>query len=216
MSGVPTSGKNSEGNAPVVSGWADLKPASVGLENAMGAARVEGVWESIYKLVGGASDESKKRSIRLAVFTYAMLNGTSREGAYRARCKTSYGKEFDAAVIPQSTGKMDIRRFFRGNMTESYIALKSSGVAADYPDFIAKAATKGISQDCAFATADWLTDCHLLTPAEEKAHNASFTISVEKARRARGGRGLEEVESGRVTDSLEAQGPMVRGGPVEL
>jgi hypothetical protein len=215
MSGVPGV-KGSEETSLSKNKWVDLKPKSIGFENAMGAEQVAEVWKKIYVAVGGASDETKKSAVRLAVYTYAMINGTSREGAYRALCKTSYGTTFPASVISQSTGRMEIRRFFRGNMTESYEALKASDVATDYPDFVASAATKGISADCAFATADWLTDCYLLTPAEERAHNVSFTISVEKSRRARGGHRLEEVEADRISDSLAAQGPMASGGPIEM
>jgi len=196
--------------------WGSLKPKEVGYENAMGKDQVKEMWKKIYERIGrGAKSEKERQAIRLAVYTYAMINGTSREGTYGARIRTSDGTEFSAAVIPQVTGKLAIRKFFRGCMHESYEALKESDVAADYPEFISKAASLGIPADCAFAMADWFTDCALFTPLEAKAHLTSFNNSVARAQRSRGGRKLEEVEQGRLDDSLESQGPMV-GGPIDL
>jgi len=195
--------------------WADLKPKSVGNEDALSDDQNKLVWEKLYKMVGAASaEEDTKKSIRLAVYAYCCVNGTSRDGQYEVPFKTSTGLEIDSAVIPQAASRMQIRKFLRSNMIESYEALKSSGVIEENARYVMKVSALGVSPACAFATADWLTDCPLFTPAENRAHEASFTASVERAKRSRGGHSLENVEKARVDAGLAAQGPAEASGPV--
>jgi hypothetical protein len=151
-------------------------------------------------------DEKVQASCRIAVYKYLCINGTSREGSYAGTITMSDGNSFPASVIPLAAGKMQIRKFMRGNMQESYDALKSSRTMDVEARFIAKQAKLGISADCAFAVADWMTDCPLFTPAEGAAHEKSLMHGLERSRRARGGKTLEEVETSRVDDSLHAQG----------
>jgi hypothetical protein len=188
--------------------WSGFKPTEVGFEDAMSMSQCKKVWEKIYLGAGVPSgSEDEKRSIRAACYVYATLNGTSRAGNYAAEIKSSTGVSFNASVIVQATGKLAIRKFFRGNMVEAYRFLKTSGVMETYDRFVANVANKGISAECAFATADFLGDCPLFTPAENKAHQTEFVTSTERARRARGGRSLEDVERAEVREVIETQGP---------
>jgi len=195
--------------AGVVVNWADHKPKSVDFEDAMNERKCKEVWGKMLRDAGlPTAGEAQQRSFRLAVYVYACKNGTSREGDYKGKIQMSDGTTFDAAVIPRATGRMSIRKFFRGNMDESYRALKLSGVMLEDDRFVAKAAMSGIAADDAFATADWMTGCPLFTPSEAKSHEASFTYSIERAKRAREGKTLEGVERDRQDRELEAQGGM--------
>jgi hypothetical protein len=173
----------------------------------MGPAKVAEAWKKLYfnaKLSN--PDEKTQAACRLAVYKYLCLNGTSREGTYSGLITMSNGESFPSSVIPLATGKMQIRKFMRGNMVESYESLKSSRAMDTENRFIAKQANLGISAECAFAVADWMTDCPLFTPAESAAHGKSLVHGLERSRRARGDQTLEGVEKARVDEGLRAQG----------
>lgn len=190
--------------------WTALVPKNVGYENAMGAEQVKVVWAKMMQLAGlRAPNETKQRAFKLAIYVYGVLNGTSREGEYKALIELNDGFKFSSSVIPLATGKVEIRKFYRGNMVDSYLALKGSKAIEGYDEFVAKAAQFGVAADVAFALADWMTNCALFTPAETRAHETSFNSALSRSRRARSGRSLEEVESDRHVESLEAQGPIV-------
>jgi len=186
--------------------WASVAPLVVDREDTMGIDKVALVWEKIYRLAGLKNPtEDKRKACRLAVYVYGVLNGTSREGGYSGSIVMSDGTKFSASVIVQATTKFKLRQFYRGNMVESYSALKNSNVIENNDRFVAKAAKLGIAPECAFAMADWFGDCHLLSPAETHAHSKSFAHALERAKRSRGGT-LEEVEDERVSAELHAQG----------
>lgn len=178
----------------------------------MSALKVRTAWNAIYAKIGMRSaDEKEQAGVRLAVYVYGVLNGTSSVGAYSGTVTTANGRTFQAAVIPQVVGVNDIRRFFRGNMLESYTSLKSSKVMERNPAFVASKARFGATAETAFATADWMKDCPEFTPAEKNVHEASFNFSIEKARRSRGGKSLDEVKREDNEDNLSAQGPLSGG-----
>jgi hypothetical protein len=187
--------------------WASVAPKFIAKEDAMDPYKVKVVWANMFSAAGlKAPTEKQQMAFKLAVYVYGKKNGTSREGQYSGLVQLADGFEFNAAVIPQCTGKMEIRRFFRGNMMESYDALKNSRVIENDPVEVAKAAKMGISASAAFATADWLTDCPKFTPLEAQAHEASFSYSISRARRARDGSSLEGVEKNRMMEGLASQG----------
>jgi len=197
--------------APVVSGaesvWVKALPKHVDVEDAMSPMLVSQKWAEIYreaKMRGSSEDE--QRAVRLAVYVYCALNGTSRVGNYTGKIITSTGVSFDSAVLVRVLSKFSVRRFLRGNMEESYEALKLSGAMSKYPRFISKAGELGIGPEAAFATADWVSDCSLFTPEESRANKAAFEHAVVRARAARQGRSLEEVEQSEVHGNLRAQG----------
>jgi len=189
--------------------WLDVVPKSVDSEDALSFSENKAVWEKIYKAIGKATaNESERKAVRAGIYAYCAKNATSREGDYAGSIQLADGTTISAAVIPQSAGKMKIRKFLRANMMESYDFFKTTRVMESDDRFVAKCATKGISAENAFATADWLADCPKFTPGEQKAHESSFNIGVDRARRARGGHNLEDVEQGRVQEGLRVQGPL--------
>jgi len=189
--------------------WAALRPKHVDAENAMNPRSVALVWQKMMQKAGlGSASELDQKAFHLAVYVYACKNGTSREGNYAGTIVTSTGHVFQADVIPYATGKMNIRRFFRGNMEESYHSLKKSESMEQDEAFIARMAGYGVSAECAFATADWLADCPFFTPAESSAHNTVLNYSLARSRRARGGKALEAVEGQRLGEGLEVQGAL--------
>lgn len=189
--------------------WSEVVPVEVAYEDAMSAKEVAKVWEDmLIRAKIRSPDERTRAAFRLGVYVYACINGTSREGSYTGMIKIATGQEFSSSVIPLATGKMKIRKFFRGNMDESYEALKSSGVIERDARMVTKAADLSIGASEAFAIADWFTDCPLLTPSERLAHQKSCDAALSRARRARGAKTLEEVEDKRVDKSLEVQGSL--------
>jgi len=199
--------RSSSGNKSIE--WADVVPKNVSSEDALSPAEVKVVWEKLYAQAGcSTANEQERMAVRAGVYVYAALNGTSREGDYKGKIQLSNGKTIDASVIPIAVGKFRIRKFFRGNMKESYTFFKDTRFMESEDRFVAKVASLGISADCAFATADWLTDCPYFTPTEARAHNVSFNRGIERAKRSRDGNTLETVESSRVDDTLKVQGPL--------
>lgn len=214
-------GGSARGDRQNVTDWEALSPIAVDYEDALGPAKVQSNWNKLYSLAGlRAPNEDTQRAFRLAVYVYAAINGTSREGSYSGSITMSNGHSFEAAIIPNAVGKMQIRKFFRGNMTESYNALKQSKVLENDERFVAKVSSFGVSAQDAFATADWFANCPHFTPAERHAYDVSFNYSVTRARRNRQGRNLEEVEHGRLSENLDAQGsldaPAGEGGRVSF
>jgi len=197
--------------------WSDLRPSRVAHEDTMSPERVREVWAKIYDLAGLRNpSEEVQAACRLAVYAYCCVNGTSREGEYGGDCVMSDGTVFPASVIPRAAGKMRVRRFMRGNASESYEALKLSAVIERDEKYVARVAKHSIPADHAFATADWLTDCPHLTPSEAKAHGQTFAYGLERSSKSRGGQTLEQVEEHRVDGELSAQGAgsVQKGGPV--
>jgi len=192
--------------------WSTYIPVAVDREDSFGPEKVRVTWQKMFQYAGLKSpNEDTQRAFRMAVYVYGCLNGTSREGNYSGQIQMSTGFKFDASVIPRATGKLGIRRFFRGCMAESYTALKKSGVMEGDERFVARAAELGIAAESAFAMADWMADCPFFTPVETEAHRKAFSYSVTRARGARGGN-LEHVEEERMKDVLDAQGSGTHGG----
>jgi hypothetical protein len=186
--------------------WEKFTPKFVSAEDSMSPKDVAMVWQRIYK-AAGANGEDAQKAVRVAVYVYGRVNGTSRAGNYQGECVPSTGSSFPAAAIPQATGSLVIRRFYRGNMAESYQALKHTGWLVNHPRVLAGAARLGVGPSEAFAMADWMKDCQYFTPAETRAFEASFTTGIERATRARGGQSLEQVEAEGTRETMEAQGP---------
>lgn len=184
-----------------------MKPMSYDYEDSVGAEKVRQIWNAMYNFAGlRAPSEDVQRAFRLAVYTYAAVNGTSREGNYAGEIVMANGHKFNASIIVRATTKTLIRKFFRGNMKESYDALKESGVIANDERMVVRAAAYGAPPDIAFALADWFTNCPYFTPLEKKLHDDSFAYSIARARRGRGGDELETVERQRLERGLDAQG----------
>jgi len=179
----------------------------------MGPQATKKAWSRIYAYAGVSSgNEAEKRAIRLALYVYCCLNGTSRAGVYSGSIKTSSGHEFSASVLSRGVGVESIRRFMRANADESYEALKESGVMEKDDRFVAHVAKLGISAENSFATADWLDGCPKMTQAEKAANEAARDRGLERAIRARGGRTLEDVEEIRRGKSMRVQGALSHDG----
>lgn len=192
--------------------WDECKPKSIDRVNVMSHDRVEQLWERMYAEAGLRNPtEQERRMFRMALYVYCWYNGTSRVGEYSGYCTMTNGKKFPAAVLPRVVGKMDVRRFMRGNMQESYEALKS-GVIEEDTQAVALATAYGVRGSDAFALADWLTGCPLFTPEEGAAHNRVFNHRVTRANLARGGKSLDQVEDLQRDDGLSAQAPVLERG----
>lgn len=193
-------------SAAKTSSWASVKPVFVAHEDALDPEKVRVIWSAMMKRAGlNQPSEQAQRAFRLAVYTYCCLNGSSRVGNYSGNIKTSDGFEFQASVIPYATGSLNVRRFLRG-CDESYGALKESRVIEEDTRMVSKAAKLGITADCAFAMADWLTDCPDFTPMEKAASDKATQSALSRSRRARDGKTLEAVEQGVRDKGLEVQG----------
>jgi len=107
---------------------------------------------------------------------------------------------------------LELRRFLRGNCSESYGFLKTSGFVEEDRDCRAAAADMQVRVQDFYATADWFDKYDALSPEEREINSKSREYGLERARRARGGRTLEDVEDERRHSALEVQGPSVSNG----
>jgi len=194
--------------------WAAVMPVAVPAEDAMSPGRVAAAWEVIYREVGARS-ESERKAVRLALYVYATVNGTSSVGKYSGDVTLSNGQVFNASVIPRAVGRNAIREFFRGNMDEAYEALKKShAIEKLAPRYVMKWEAKGVARDAVFATADYMRNCTKFTPAEANANTLSFNMGVARAAVARKGHSLEEMRVEDTHESLRAQSGAPVGAPV--
>lgn len=208
----PSKPVSGEGFGAKTNKWIAAAPKAVDSENALGPEKVRAAWAKMYT-AAGVSGEEGQMQLRAAVYLYGLINGTSREGSYKGFMKLANGMSVSASVIVAAVGGTEIRKFFRGNMEESYEALKIMPLADLAPAVVVKAAELGCAADEAFATADWMSNNHRFTPGELRVHNLAFTTSVSRARRARSGQSLEDVERGRLHEMVASQGPeAVAGG----
>jgi len=151
--------------------WSAYVPKQVSRVDTMDKDKADKKWELIYKAARASSEsEPVKKGIRLGVYVYCCINGCSPESDYSGSVQTYSGLMFPAAVVPQSVGKHEVRRFLRAYLKESYNALKSSGAIENEAKYVAACASLGISAGVAFATADWMSDCPHFTPEELRAH----------------------------------------------
>jgi len=154
-----------------------------------------------------SADEAAKRFLRAGVYAYLLVNGTSRVGAYAGTFTTADGRVVEASKIVNAVGATEVRRWMRGCMSESYQMLKIFDIQALSPRYVAKMASMNVSAANTFATADWLTNCPLFSPAEKQAHDASFTFSTTRAHASRGGTldGVEERLLGKQVDAQRGE-----------
>jgi hypothetical protein len=175
--------------------WAKRRARQVDYEDSVTLRSSREIWASLYA-AAGATNEQDQEDVRMAVYEYCALNGTSREGNYAGRMKTAGGKEFAAVSLAHAATKGQIRRFMRGNMRESYVALKESGALMDNARFMAKVAQDGVPADAYMAECDWMTFNPMFTPLES-VHNARlFSVRRDAAEKNRGG-SLELIENSR-------------------
>lgn len=157
-------------------------------------------WTQIKKLAGMAdASEKMEASLKLACFAYCCANGTSAEGSYDRSMQLSDGQQVPASVITKAVGLSQVRRFMKGNSVLSYEALKQSQCMEDNAAFIARRADAGIAPHMAFATADWLDDCPLFTPEETRVHRMWKVYATTRAKHARGGKSVRELNGERLT-----------------
>lgn len=187
--------------------WTELIPKEVTPADSLSVAESEKNWQEMYKLAGLATgSEKQKKAFRAWAYVQGCLNGTSRQGDFRGVDKLFDGTPVEAAIIPRVLGR-DIRKHYRANMDESYKFFKTTRVMETYSRFIKKCAGLGIGASEAFATADWLDDCPHFTPGEAAAHAKSFNTSLARARRARDGKTLEQVEDEDLAQAIRVNGP---------
>jgi len=178
----------------------------VDTEDSFSPAKTSETWQKLYRKLG-VSDEQVQLSVRAGVYVYLLANGASRVGNYKGEIQTSTGLTFSASMIPHVAGVMEVRRFMRGNLTESYLVLKAINIPEVLRKLTSKCATIGIGASDVFAVADWMDNCPEFTPSETAAHEKYRNFCLQRARGARGGKSLEEVEEVNLERNLHAQGP---------
>lgn len=201
-SGGGSSGANSVGRKKP--NWSAVKPPRGELEDRMSDDDNAVAWGKIYA-EAGARTETEMEAVRAGVYVYGANNGTSRVGSYSKNILWHGGHKFPASCVPAVTGTRDIRRFFRANAAESYEMFKETRCMESEADFVAKAARFGASPSEAFAIADWLRQCHFLTPREAYVAEEAFKFGVRKAAASRGGHTLEAIEKNGLDEELVAQ-----------
>lgn len=185
--------------------FANYVPKGVDSIDAMSPALNAETWQKVYTAVK-ASNEGEYKAVRCGVYVYCVVNGCSQKSEFSGDVVTADGKRFPASVIAVAATRQMVRRFLRANMEEAYRFLKNTRVIESYPRYVSRVSTKGIKSSEAFATADFLRDCPLFTPAEQDAHNRYQTFSVDRARHARGGKTIDDLTEEGNRAVLAAQG----------
>jgi len=161
-------------------------------------------WNKIYQ-VFGVSGEQGRAEVKLALYAYFAVNGTSKCGDYGQTIITSGGATCLASDVVNIIGKDVLRRFFRAYADEPYWALKGSNVLESDGVAVAKAAERNIPSNMVYLLADYLSDCPAMTPSEAAVYARAFSYNIKRAGAARGGRDTASVDASARDEVLEAQ-----------
>lgn len=201
-----SSASGSTGDARNKSKFDDCIPAHVSVTKVMDASMVTDVWSKIYAAAGIKSgSEEEKRSLRCAVYMYIALNGSSPSGSYSGTIRSGRGAQVPAAVLPASTGRLEIRQFMRANASESIEFFQATRALELDPVIRAKSETMKVPLSAALAFVDYLDAAIGLTPAERDAQQIIRNYSLQRASYARGGRTVDEMRHEGHQEQLEAQ-----------
>lgn len=185
--------------------WGNVAVPRVEHEDRMAVEEAEAVWNRIYSLFRAAGEEARNE-VKLAVYAYYAVNGSSPQTPHSKDIVTGGGVSVASADVLDAIGSRElIRRFLRAHVEEAYSALKESEVLATDDVYVAKVADKGIPRQYAYCGADFLRGCGLLMPVEKDYADRAFNYSVQRARSARGGRTVEQIDEESRDARLTAQ-----------
>lgn len=160
------------------------------------------VWEDIYTLFRATSEQTRDE-VRVAVYAYFAVNGTSRVGKYSRGVTSGSETVVVHEIVKQITGGT-IREFFRADVVDAYHALKDSGVLENDEVFVQKALDKGVPRGFVHCAVDFLRGCPEFTNEEKQYSDAAFKNAIQRSFVARGGKGLDEIEAKGRTERVTA------------
>jgi len=156
-------------------------------------------WQQIYNLFG-ATGESARDEVFVAVNGYMAINGASPDGRYSREIKTAGGVSVSASEVIKITGRLkgDVRQFLRGMSKKSYECLKHSAVLREDTHALARAESAGIPRHMVHLLADWLRGCEWLTAEEEDIYKVVSSRNIASAQT----RGSEKEVRGDMGNSV--------------
>lgn len=161
-------------------------------------------WNVIYADFAATADPAKDE-VFSAVNAYFAKNGSSPEGGYKRPIRAN-GKDLSADVIVKRVGTADgaIRKFLRGKLKDSTLALKHSKAIRKDPEMCAQALLYGLSPEQAWLLADWLVPKNTyLTVEEEQIATRIRTGRISTANSGRGNApvGVAGIKDGRAAET---------------
>jgi hypothetical protein len=185
-------------------------PQAITAAKVMDASKAATVWTGLYTAAGVASaQEDVKKSLRCAVYTYLAVNGASPSGAYPGTITSGKGATLSAAAIPEFCGRYSIRQFARAGAAEALQFFYATDVLTTNAVMRAKCELLEVPAESAVALVDFLDLAAALRPADRDVQKAIRNFSIERARRGRGGKNMEEMRGDHYDATLTAQGPAV-------
>jgi len=165
-----------------------LAPKSVDHAGVMNSTNVSDVWTKIYRMAGYADkSEDDKKSLRYGVYAYAARNGTSDKGGWTGNVTLSSGIKLNAGDVEVKIGKLDKRRFMRGNIEESFFFEKFVDDLGDDPVVAKKCMDLGFRPSLAYAMCDWMDQTDKLSTEESLAQVASKRYGLVRSKFAQAG-----------------------------
>jgi len=175
--------------------WSEVNAPVIEHEDRFSNEKCDELWTSLYSLFA-ATGEGAQSEVKLAVWCYYAVNGTSKRTPHGVDINTAGGTSVPASDVLRVIGAGNTRRFLRGTQEEAYVALTETQALQEDEVFVAKVASKySIPRAFVHCAVDFLRDCPMFTPEEVRFSDIAFKTSVERATRARGGRTMDEEDS---------------------
>lgn len=187
-----------------LSKWSAMAPVRIPHEDRLGPAEADRIWGVIYGLFKASGEEDRKE-VKLAVYAYFAVNGSSPRGDYSQTIFTSGGSSAAASDVVQKIGKDILRKFLRAYPEEAYYALKGSKVINQDPVAVEKAGARGIPSQMAYLVADFFGNCPAMPPSEVSIYNKAFAHNLSRATAGRNGMRIEEVGNAEREVGVNAQ-----------
>lgn len=200
--GSNAAGRNS---AMMMEVWSMVAAPRNSHEDRMDPEKATEVWNRIYALFGSTSGEPMRKEVKLAVYVYFGVNGTSQYGDYEGTLRLGSGISVPARDVVLRIGHTNLRRFCRAFVEEAYYALKGSGAMTDDSLIVAKAATKNLPADKAYLLADYLTACPVFSEPERQIYSSLFNANISRAGANRRGKTVDEISEDKRERDISAQ-----------
>jgi len=192
--------------------YASLSVTAVEHEDRLDPSAAQDVWNDIYS-VFGASGEGAQTNVRVAIYGYYAVNGTSRRTPHNCDITTSDGVTIASADVLKCIGKENIRKFMRSDVADAYFALKETDILTNDAVYSTKMEReRGVPRSYCYVAVDYLRGCPEFTPDEARYAEKAFQLSISRAAVARGGVDIDEEDMQESLKHVQAGGTRASHG----
>lgn len=195
---------NVGGSARQIAVWGAVASPKPQHEDRMDRETADTCWNGIFGLFGSTGEEMRKE-VKLAVYAYFGVNGSSRFGEYEREIRTGSGRAVSARDVVKVIGVTRLRQFLRADPSEAYFSLKGSGALDADPVSVAKAVELGVPVGQAYLMADFLKACPEFSASEREVYSRLFERGIMRAGANRGGKSVEQEARDTGMRGVEAQ-----------